>query len=60
MRRPALGGNEMTKIIGAAAILTIALATYAASINPYDARKTPHEQSQQVDTRDTEHTASIR
>jgi hypothetical protein len=50
----------MTKIIGAAAILTIALATYAASINPYDTRKAPHEQSQQTNARDTEHTASIR
>ncbi|WP_200847813.1 hypothetical protein [Rhizobium sp. 18055] len=50
----------MTKIIGAAAILTIALATYAASINPYETRKAPHEQSQQTNARDIEHTASIR
>jgi|EndMetStandDraft_7_1072992.scaffolds.fasta_scaffold143393_2 hypothetical protein len=50
----------MTRIIGAAAILTIALATYAASLNPYDAGKTPHEQSQRIDGRDGQLTGSIR
>ncbi|MBO9126119.1 MULTISPECIES: hypothetical protein [unclassified Rhizobium] len=49
----------MTKIIGAAAILTIALATYAA-LNPYDTSKTPHKPSHQTTVSDTEHTASIR
>lgn len=47
----------MTKIIGAAAILTIALATYAASLNPYDAGRVQNNQPQQTDDRDT---ASIR
>jgi hypothetical protein len=50
----------MTRIIGAAAILTIALATYAASLNPYDAGKAPHEQSQRIDGRDGQLTGSIR
>ena len=50
----------MTKIIGAAAILTSALATYAASLNPYDTSKTPHKPSHQTTVSDTEHTASIR
>lgn len=50
----------MTKIIGAAAILTIALATYAASLNPYDTSKTPHKPSHPAPVSDTEHTASIR
>jgi hypothetical protein len=50
----------MTRIIGAAAFLTIALAAYAASINPYETRSTPRSYSQQVDGRDGDHTASIR
>ncbi|WP_200950908.1 hypothetical protein [Rhizobium sp. Root1220] len=50
----------MTKIIGAAALLTIAAATYAASINPYGPANTSHGYSQQVESRDNGLTASIR
>jgi hypothetical protein len=50
----------MTRIIGAAAFLTIALAAYAASLNPYEARNTAYGYSQQSDSRDSDHTASIR
>ncbi|WP_200959516.1 hypothetical protein [Rhizobium sp. Root1203] len=50
----------MTRIIGAAAFLTIALAAYAASLNPYEARNTAYGYSQQSDNRDSDHTASIR
>jgi hypothetical protein len=62
MRSPESGSINMTRIIGAAAFLTIALAVYAASINPYETRDTPHSHShsQQSDNRDSDHTASIR
>ena len=49
-----------TRGIGAAAFLTIALAAYAASLNPYEARNTAYSYSQQSDSRDSDHTASIR
>jgi hypothetical protein len=50
----------MTRIIGAAAFLTIAIAAYAASINPYETRNAPHGYSQQSDSGNSDHTASIR
>jgi hypothetical protein len=50
--------TNMTRIIGAAAFLTIALATYAASINPYETK--PLQQTQQRDGQKIEHTGSVR
>jgi hypothetical protein len=50
----------MTRIIGAAAILTIAMAAYAAYLNPYDARSQQGRYSQQIESRDNGLTASIR
>lgn len=50
----------MTRIIGAAAFLTIALAVYAASINPYESGKQSGGYSLQSDHHDDSHTASIR
>ena len=42
MHSPESGVISMTRIIGAAAFLTIALAAYAASLNPYEARNTAY------------------
>ncbi|WP_198928679.1 hypothetical protein [Rhizobium sp. AC44/96] len=50
----------MTRIIGAAAFLTIALAAYAASLHPYEVRTPSSGYSHQADSRDENHTASIR
>ena len=52
--------RAMTRIIGAAAILTIAMAAYAAYLNPYDTRSQQGRYSQQVESHDNGLTASIR
>ncbi|MDQ0560690.1 hypothetical protein QO004_002479 [Rhizobium mesoamericanum] len=50
----------MTRIIGAAALLTIAMAAYAAYLNPYDTRSQEGRYSQQIESHDNGLTASIR